>query len=235
MFYYVYRIICFHPESICKYYYGYRSSKIDPILDNYWSSSSYLKEAIAIYGKQWFKKKIIKVYYNKKDALSMEIKFHEKFQVHTNPLFFNKCKQTKLGFYCFGDTIRGKTYEEIHGEEKANLLRKQRSEKAKGKNNKGVNNPMYGKNHTKEVKKYQSSLKQGEKHPQYGWSWITNGVENNKVNLKKDKIPQGWKLGRTTNIKPPSTQGKKWYNNGVEESLLFLPPDGWARGRLRKS
>lgn len=42
MFYYVYRIICFHPESKEKYYYGVRGCNVIPENDHYWSSSKYV-------------------------------------------------------------------------------------------------------------------------------------------------------------------------------------------------
>ena len=62
MHYYVYRITCSHPNSIEKYYYGYRSSKLLPKDDNYWSSSKYVIDAIKKYGSSFFTKKIVKIF-----------------------------------------------------------------------------------------------------------------------------------------------------------------------------
>lgn len=49
-------------------------------------------------------------------------------------------------------------------------------------------------------RKYHSSimskLQKGDKNSQYGTSWITNGNDNKKI-VKNEKIPDGWKLGRT--------------------------------------
>lgn len=43
------------------------------------------------------------------------------------------------------------------------------------------------------------------------------------------------KIGQATKklgLKPPSTKGKKWWNNGFVEKLCFeCPGDGWVRGR----
>ena len=46
------------------------------------------------------------------------------------------------------EKIKGKTYEELYGKEKAKLMKEKISKRVKGKNN-----PMYGKTHTKETRK----------------------------------------------------------------------------------
>ena len=76
--YYVYRITCNHPDSKEKYYYGFRQNET-PHTDNYWSSSQYLKLAIKKYGKNWFSKKIIKIFFDRNSAIDLECKLHEKF------------------------------------------------------------------------------------------------------------------------------------------------------------
>jgi hypothetical protein len=90
---------------------------------------------------------------------------------------------------------KGKTYEEIHGAEKARELRKIRSEKTKGKNNKGVNNPMFGRKHSDELKRKLSEERTGLKHPTYGWKWITDGSESLKV-PPTHTLESGWWYGR---------------------------------------
>jgi group I intron endonuclease len=57
-----------------------------------------------------------------------------------------------------------------------------------------------GKKHKEDTKKIigeKNSIKQkGEKNSQFGTCWITNGVENKKIN-KDSEIPQEWYKGRT--------------------------------------
>lgn len=45
-----------------------------------------------------FRYKIIKIFTNRNDALELEIRLHNKFDVGQNPLFYNKAKQTSTGF-----------------------------------------------------------------------------------------------------------------------------------------
>jgi len=56
-----------------------------------------------------------------------------------------------------------------------------------------------GKSHkdeTKEkIRKKNSINQKGSKNSQFGTCWITNEIENKKIN-KCDNIPNGWKLGR---------------------------------------
>ena len=245
MFYYVYRITCTHPHSIEKYYYGVRGTNKTPDQDFYWSSSKYVKDAIGTYGIVFFKKKILKTFADRQSAIAHEIFLHEKFNVDKHPLFFNRGKQTAWGFNCTGAVLKGKTYEEILGEEKAKQLKKQRSEcQKKIANNKGTNNPMYGKKHTPESKKKHSLKVSGDKHPQYGYFWVTNGVENRKINPLTDIIPVGWWKGRKTiwaevrgNNHPQ--HGFVWITDGSSNRkinpLTDTIPMGWQRGRTKTS
>jgi hypothetical protein len=152
--------------------------------------------AIEKYGKKFFNKKILKNFSEREDALLYEILLHEKFNVDVNEKFFNRSKQSIWGFNCTGSINKGKTYEEILGVEKAKELKKLRSEKAKGKDNSGKNNPMYGKKHTDDIKEKHSKRMSGKNHPTYGYTWITNGIINKKVDLKKHIIENGWYEGR---------------------------------------
>ena len=62
-----------------------------------------------------------------------------------------------------------------------------------------------GKKHSEETKEKMSESKKGtgceEKNSQYGTIWITNEIENIKIN-KSDSIPSGYRKGRNMNIKP---------------------------------
>jgi hypothetical protein len=97
MFHYVYRITNITPR-LEKYYIGVRSSLDEPNDDNYWSSSKYLKEDISTFGLSNFKKKIIKIFNNRKEAIDFEIKIQTKLQVHHHPLFYNKSTQPSNKF-----------------------------------------------------------------------------------------------------------------------------------------
>jgi hypothetical protein len=65
--YYAYRLTCHHPETVKRYYIGFRSCRGNPVTDPYWSSSKPVKEAIARFGPEAFTKKIIAVYPTKKN------------------------------------------------------------------------------------------------------------------------------------------------------------------------
>lgn len=88
-----------------KHYYGYKSSKIHPskvIGITYFSSSKNEsgKQFIADQKEnpQNYKYKIVQIFNSKEEALSREIKLHNKFDVARNPNFYNKSNQTSTGF-----------------------------------------------------------------------------------------------------------------------------------------
>lgn len=98
-YHYVYRIT---NKENNKHYYGVRTCRIIPKLDlgiKYFSSSSdkeFIKEQKE--NKNNFKYKIIKIFTSRKEALTLEIKLHDKFDVGVNNYFYNKSKQTSEGF-----------------------------------------------------------------------------------------------------------------------------------------
>ena len=199
-YHYVYRITCLNEMSVEKYYYGSRSSKLEPKSDDYWSSSKYIKIAIDKFGIKYFKKKIIKTFLTREDALKYEMLLHEKFSVDKNPIFFNKSKASNFGIKITGLFSKDKTYEELYGEEKAKKLKIIRAENFKKIDKNGIKNPMYGKKHSEEMKMKLSIDRQGEKHPAFKSFWITNGKENIKLKYGS-KIPSGFYLGRTHSFK----------------------------------
>ena len=98
-YHYVYRITNIQEK---KHYYGVRSSKIEPKLDlgiKYFSSSKdkeFIKDQKE--NKSIFKYKIIKQFDSGEEAVNLEIKLHSKFNVGVNESFYNKSKQTSLGW-----------------------------------------------------------------------------------------------------------------------------------------
>lgn len=85
-----------------KHYYGVRSSKLHPSQDlgiKYFSSSSnkeFISEQVS--NPENFKYKIIKIFETREEAIALEIKLHAKFNVGVNESFYNKAKQTSVGF-----------------------------------------------------------------------------------------------------------------------------------------
>lgn len=96
---YVYRIT---NKENNKHYYGVRSSKIEPKLDlgiKYFSSSrdkEFMNEQKI--NKDKFKYKVIKMFETREEAINLEIKLHNKFEVQKNKNFYNKSKQTTTKF-----------------------------------------------------------------------------------------------------------------------------------------
>lgn len=103
IYHYVYRIT---NTDLSKHYYGKRSSKLDPKLDLgkiYFSSSTdknFIRDQKE--NPEKYKYKIVKLFESAKDACIFESKLHAKFNVGTNPKFYNLIKQTANGFDCTG-------------------------------------------------------------------------------------------------------------------------------------
>jgi hypothetical protein len=99
IYHYVYRITNI---ILNKHYYGKRSTDTIPQNDlgiKYFSSSGdkdFIKDQTD--NPQNYKYKIIYIFDNSKSALLMEIKLHNKFDVGFNESFYNKAKQTSIGF-----------------------------------------------------------------------------------------------------------------------------------------
>lgn len=98
-YHYVYRITNIVEN---KHYYGVRSSAILPIDDlgkRYFSSSkniSFIQDQKE--NPDRYKYKIIRIYDSRNDAIKLEIKLHNKFNVGINETFYNQVKQTSSGF-----------------------------------------------------------------------------------------------------------------------------------------
>ena len=127
------------------YYYGTRSTNLNPKDDlgiKYFSSSSD-KEFIQDQKEnpQNYKYKIIHIYDNRKSAIEMEIKLHNKFNVGISEKFYNRAKQTSTGFDTTGMSF-------------------QFSEEHKRK----MSSSSIGRKHTEETKDKISIINKGRKH-----------------------------------------------------------------------
>lgn len=99
VYHYVYRITNTIKN---KHYYGVRSCKIPPKLDlgiRYFSSSKdreFIKDQKS--NPNNYKYKIVAITDTRIDAVKLEVKLHNKFNVGMNSHFYNKAKQTSTGF-----------------------------------------------------------------------------------------------------------------------------------------
>lgn len=160
MYYYVYRISCFHPESTANYYYGSRASHHHPSVDiNYWSSSRYVRAAREKFGHQWFTKKIISIYSTRVEALAKEIRLHAYFNVKDHPRFFNRANQTSVRFIPCPDPNQsqrqvGNTYALGHTHSQATRDR--------------IAAAKRGQRHTLETRAKMAAARQGKPSPMLG-------------------------------------------------------------------
>lgn len=105
---YVYRIT---NKVENKHYYGCRTTKLEPKNDlgsKYFSSSKdkdFIKDQKENPDK--YKYKVIKIFSTREEALKLEIKLHNKFNVGKNNSFYNKAKQSSTGY----DTTGIKRYQ----------------------------------------------------------------------------------------------------------------------------
>jgi hypothetical protein len=93
---YTYWLTATVPVNGALNYIGKRSCHGNPDTDTYMSSSTSVKQAIA--AGVTFDKKVLAEWDTAEEALSHEILLHEIFDVASNPLFFNKVRQTSTGF-----------------------------------------------------------------------------------------------------------------------------------------
>lgn len=99
LIHYVYRISNIVEN---KHYYGSRSSKCSPKDDlsiNYFSSAKDLNfKSDQLENPSHYKYKIISIHKTRKEAIQKEIRLHNKFDVGINPHFYNRAKQSTIGF-----------------------------------------------------------------------------------------------------------------------------------------
>lgn len=134
MYHFTYRITNI---KLRKHYYGCHSSKLEPINvlgKKYFSSSTdddFIKDQRL--HQQDYEYKVVHAFKTRVEAVSLEIKLHNKFNVGVNESFYNKAKQTSTGFDTTGTT---------------------RSQELKNKQSElmsGANNPFYDKSHSSET------------------------------------------------------------------------------------
>lgn len=172
MYYYVYRIT---NTAVKKHYYGKRSSKYPPNQDlgvRYFSSSKDKEFIEAQHSTpEIFRYKVVKICTSNEEAVSLEIKLHNKFNVGNNTHFYNRAKQTTTKF----DTTGCKLSDE-HKKRCSPLGRKmtqQTKDKIRAKAIERLKNPeerlkiskgVIGKKRSLAVREQMSKARRGHKH-----------------------------------------------------------------------
>ena len=129
-----------------KYYYGVRYAKNchpSDLWTKYKTSSKYVKEACNVWGEPNVVQ-VRKVFTTRIEAMNWEYRVLKRLQVIKNSQWINKTdnaaidyttskRRTGPGRKAALEAITGKTYEQIHGEEKAAQLKQVRSKQAKAR------------------------------------------------------------------------------------------------------
>jgi len=155
IYHYVYRITNLVEN---KHYYGKRSSKCDPKEDlgvKYFSSSSdkmFMLDQKS--NPQNYRYKIVQSFCDAIIALAREVKLHSKFNVGINEKFYNKVKQTSVGFNFTGGKVSAEAREKLSKAFKG----KPRSEEIKAK----IAKSNSGKIRSAESKSKQSERQKGK-------------------------------------------------------------------------
>lgn len=211
---YVYKITNNKPMDERKYYIGVRTSE-DPNNDNYWSSSKSLKESIEKIGLEHFSKEILSIWDTREEAVSEEIRLHEQFDVSTNKEFYNKVKQTSIGFDTSG--LFGKD-NPLFGYDFGEQFAQDVSKRQVGKGN-----SFYGKHHTEESKEKIREKTSGKNNHFFG-----KKHSDETLKIIKEKSAKGAK-------------GKKYISNPELKLVKRVLPtelnnyvaNGWVVGRMK--
>jgi len=189
-----------------KHYYGVRSSKDIPKYDlgfNYFSSSSnteFILDQKA--NKANYKYKVIKIYNNRQEAMLLEIKLHEKFNVGINKNFYNLVKATSKSFDFAGvkhkeaskkkmsDSKRGKPLSKEHKQKiSKSLIGKTQTEETKEKISKANSNKCFSDEHKEKISKSITGRSLTEEHKE-NISYSVSGEKNGfygKTHTKESK------------------------------------------------
>lgn len=190
-----------------KFYVGMHSTH--NLNDGYLGSGTRLRRSIRRNGAENFKVEYLEFFDNRVDLISRERELVNE-DLLKDPMCMNlqpggggglSSDEHKQKFQRAGALAAFKSKKNIqrkqwlweNDKKWADRTRKNMSDSLKGLQ------AFLGKTHSEETKKKigeASSLNQkGQLNSQFGTCWITNGIENKKIN-KTDLIPIGWKIGR---------------------------------------
>lgn len=187
-----------------KYYYGMHSTH--NLSDGYLGSGKNLRYAIRKYGKENFELEIIEFFLNRellveaekqiiteeviRDKNSYNISYGGSGGIH-NEAHKKKMREGSSNYQ------KEKWKDGEYRDKISNMLRN--NMKRNHELNKIKYDTFTGKKHTDETKLKMSECKKGKglqnNNSQWGTKWITNGIENKKIN-KNDSPPEGWRWGR---------------------------------------
>jgi len=154
MIHYVYLLTS---KNLLKYYIGVRSCKCGAATDNYWGSSKYLGDKATRCNR--FYKTILSVHPTREAATAEEIRLHNYYDVAVNNSFYNKAKQTSIGWDTTGTVASEETRAKLSAARKGYKHRQETKDKiAKGRT---------GCKHSDETKKLVSAANKG-KQPRLG-------------------------------------------------------------------
>jgi len=235
-YYYVYRITNI---QLNKHYIGYRHCFCDPINDigfKYFSCSKdkeFKKDQIL--NKEHYTYTIIETFKTKEDALKLEIKLHNKFNVGINESFYNRAKQTSDGFDRTGikhtDKVKRKISIFQRGRKTSDKTKKIMSDAKKGRifsdeHKEKISIAQKGKIFSEEHKKNLSIARTGENN--------ANAIKINIYNKKDEVIFNcngGFKPFCSMNNLPYESFKKTYQKN---TKLLFNLSGGRSRAFIDK-
>lgn len=162
MYHYTYRLTINNNTDSRKYYIGARSCTEYPTNDNYFGSCKTLLAWIKKHGTEGIVKEILAIYGKRQDAIEHEINLHNYFDVAKNVEFWNKAKQTAIGF----DTTGTKQTEELKLQKSLKTKGRPKTEEHKEK----IRNALLGKAKSKEHCNSLSNVRKGIPSPLKGMS-----------------------------------------------------------------
>lgn len=202
----------------------------------HWQDKSYLGSGVALceavkkYGRNRFKRKILKICYNQKQLDVWELIMIRKYNSTNKSIGYNVLPGTANGFGSINPAHIPEVVEKIRKKKKGKWggkncywygrtlseeTKKKLSEKAKKRLSDPTKAPMFGKRLSEEAKLKISKSRTGKRSPR-------KGVKLS--DLTKEKL-------REANL------GKRVINNGVENKVINgneTLPKGWEYGRCKK-
>lgn len=210
-------------SKLDRWYYGVEHGCVSKVAnpENLWNSyftSSEIVTRFRIENGEPDVVQVRKTFLTENAATEWEGKVLKRMKVVSSPKWLNAHDKKNFS----GKSLRGRSYEQIMGVEKAAELKQIRSESTRGKDNSNEKNPMFGKTHSAETRALQSKLQQGENHSMFGWNWVKNSTHSVKIHPSKlaEYLELGYTLGRHKVWNSKKVKGKRWLNNSTIEKLV---------------